>query len=299
MYIGRFAPSPTGPLHIGSLIAAFASYLEAKTRQGQWLLRMEDVDETRTVKGVDSLIVEALRCHGMLSDNEILVQSTRTLRYEEVLAQLKERSHVYACTCTRKEIADSHRATGIEGPIYPGTCRSNLSTPQKPHAWRIAVDNQNVTFDDAIQGQRSQCLSRDIGDFVIKRADGLFAYQLAVVVDDADQGVTHIVRGADLLDSTPRQLFLQSKLGFNNPHYMHLPVATHANGEKLSKQTLAEPLSLNRAVENLWQVLHFLHQAPPARLKHTDLSGIIEWAMTHWDSQKIPKLRSQIESHYA
>lgn len=296
MYIGRFAPSPTGPLHIGSLIAALASYLEAKTHQGHWLLRIEDVDETRAVKGMDSNIIEALRCHGMQSDGEILVQSRRKSRYEEVLVQLKKRSAVYACTCTRKEIADAHTTNGIEGPIYPGTCRNKLGTPQQAHAWRIAVDDRILSFDDAIQGPCSQCLSRDVGDFVIKRADGLFAYQLAVVVDDADQGVTHIVRGADLLDSTPRQLFLQTQLGFSQPKYMHLPVATHANGEKLSKQTLAEPLSLNRAVENLWQALDFLHQAPPTQLKQADVNGVIEWAMTHWDSNKIPKQRSQMKS---
>jgi len=242
MYVGRFAPSPTGPLHFGSLIAAVASYCEAKSQRGQWVLRMEDLDRPREIKGAAAAILQQLEKFGFEWDGSVLYQSHRDEAYAAALAQLKQQHLIYPCTCTRKEIADSSTSIGIEGLIYPGTCLSQPIKPNAAIAWRIKTPDNIITFHDDIQGQISQNLQHDIGDFILKRADGLFAYQLAVVVDDAEQGITHIVRGADLLNSTPRQIYLQQMMGYSTPQYAHVPVATNAAGEKLSKQTLAQAI---------------------------------------------------------
>lgn len=291
MYIGRFAPSPTGPLHLGSLIAAVASYLEAKTHHGRWLVRIEDVDETRAVLGAPAAILEALTLHGFVWDGEVWVQSQRKAAYEHALQRLQTMDWVYPCTCTRKEIADSNPSRGIDGLVYPGTCRNLRHSAHKSAAWRIRVPEETYGCHDAIQGPIRHALAQDIGDFILKRADGLFAYQLAVVVDDAEQGITHVVRGADLLDSTPRQLFLQQCLDYPSPQYMHVPVATNALGEKLSKQTLATPLSLSSPHWNLWQALQFLNQSPPDTLKHSHVDTLWAWAIAHWDASNIPAQR--------
>ncbi|MDX9952048.1 MAG: tRNA glutamyl-Q(34) synthetase GluQRS, partial [Methylophilaceae bacterium] len=238
MYRGRFAPSPTGPLHFGSLVAALASYLEARQQQGEWLLRMEDLDTPRNMPGAADAILRSLEAFGFEWDGPVVYQSERHDLYAAALARLQEDGLVYPCGCTRKEIADS-AIHGIEGAIYPGTCRSGLPPGKTARAWRIRAENRTIGFDDAIQGHVAQNLARDIGDFVLKRADGFYAYQLAVVVDDADQGITHVVRGADLLDSTPRQIYLQQVLGLPAMHYAHIPVVLNAQGEKLSKQTQA------------------------------------------------------------
>ena len=211
-YRGRFAPSPTGPLHFGSLIAAVASYLEAKTCKGQWLLRMEDLDRPREMPGAADVILRTLQAFGFEWDGPVLYQSRRDEAYAAALEKLRQAGFIYGCACTRREIADS-AIDGIDGPVYPGTCRGGLPSGKSPRAWRMVTEDRNIAFDDAIQGRLSQNLQRDIGDFVLKRADGLYAYQLAVVVDDAEQGITHVVRGADLLDSTSRQIYLQQMLG--------------------------------------------------------------------------------------
>jgi glutamyl-Q tRNA(Asp) synthetase len=292
MYIGRFAPSPTGPLHFGSLVAAVASYCDARTNHGKWLLRMEDLDRPRTVKGAADTILHQLENFGFEWDEPVLYQSTRDRFYNDALESLKARQLIYPCTCTRKEIADSSTHVGIEGVIYPGTC---LHQPIKLHAavaWRIKTDASKMSFEDAVQGKISQTLNTDIGDFILKRADGLFAYQLAVVVDDAEQGVTNIVRGADLLDSTPRQIYLQQLLRYLQPKYAHIPVVSNSAGEKLSKQTLASPLDTSKISFNLIQALHFLGQTPPASLANEDKSTIWQWAFSNWRLSKVPALKT-------
>ena len=254
-YIGRFAPSPTGPLHAGSLVAAMASYLDAKVRQGQWLVRIEDIDEARSVRGAAELILDTLLSLGMQWDGEVVVQSARKPLYEAAFQNLGR--YAYACGCTRREIADSRLGVGSDGAaIYPGTCRNGLAPGKTARAFRLRVpasgdEQECISFEDRWLGMVTQHLALEAGDFVLKRADGFWAYQLAVVVDDADQGVTHVVRGADLLDSTPRQIYLQRLLHLPTPHYLHVPVVTNAIGEKLSKQTGAQALDLLEPVKEL------------------------------------------------
>ena len=245
-YVGRFAPSPTGPLHAGSLLAALASYLDAKTHDGKWLLRIEDLDAARTVDGADADIINTLAAFGMHADGQIVWQSHRKDCYAAAFAQLC--SLTYPCSCSRKEIADSQLGIAADGAvIYPGTCRNGLAAGRLARAWRLRVPDAGacIQFTDRWQGHISEDLALDVGDFVLKRADGFWAYQLAVVVDDAQQGITDVVRGADLLGSTTRQIYLQQQLQLPTPRYCHVPVVTNTAGEKLSKQTGAEPL--NRA----------------------------------------------------
>jgi glutamyl-Q tRNA(Asp) synthetase len=256
-YIGRFAPSPTGPLHIGSLVAAMASYLDAKVHSGQWLVRIEDVDGDRNVAGADEHILASLRRCGMQWDGDVTWQSRRTGLYQQALLQLGDL--VYPCGCSRKEIADSQLSLSgrqAQALIYPGTCRHGLAPGKSARALRLKVPQQPhcvVSLDDRWAGHVSQDLTDDVGDFVIKRADGFWAYQLAVVVDDGAQGITDIVRGADLLDSTPRQLYLQQVLGLPQPTYLHVPVVVNEFGEKLSKQTGAQAFDNGAAPQQLLQ----------------------------------------------
>ena len=260
-YRGRFAPSPTGPLHFGSLVAAVASWLDARAAGGEWLVRVEDVDATRTVPGAAADILRTLEAMGLTWDGEVLWQSRRADHYEHALERLRAAGHLYRCRCTRREIADSG-LMGLEGAIYPGTCRKLGIAAQPGVAERMIAAEQPVTFLDRAMGAVSQDVARDIGDFVVKRRDGLHAYQLAVVVDDAEQGVTDVVRGADLLWSTPRQILLQRALGYPTPRYLHFPVVTNVEGEKLSKQTGAEAIDPADAPALLRQALDFLGQAP-------------------------------------
>ena len=256
-YRGRFAPSPTGPLHFGSLVAAVASWLDARAVSGEWLVRIEDVDTTRTVPGAAEDILRTLEAFGLAWDRDVVWQSRRTRLYEEHLERLRAGGHTYRCRCTRKEIADSG-VIGLEGAIYPGTCRGLGLAPGPGLAERMVAPSRPVTFLDRAIGTVAQDVARDIGDFVVKRRDGLHAYQLAVVVDDALQGVTDVVRGADLLWSTPRQILLQRALGFTTPRYRHFPVVTNGAGEKLSKQTGAEPIDPRDAPALLNDALDFL-----------------------------------------
>lgn len=281
MYVGRFAPSPTGPLHFGSLVAAVASYLEAKTHQGLWLVRMEDVDKPREMPGAAVDILNTLNAFGFEWDGEVVYQSQRDFYYQRAFETLQSLAAMYPCSCSRKEIADSANH-GIEGLVYPGTCRLRPGKTEHAMAWRVKVNANPIEFNDAIQGPQYQQLNRDIGDFVLKRADGLFAYQLAVVVDDALQKVTHIVRGADLLASTPRQIYLQQLLGYPQPQYAHLPLAINRSGEKLSKQTLAAPVVRAEASTQLWYALDFLGQKPPHALQHSTCHTLWQWALDNW-----------------
>jgi len=283
-YIGRFAPSPTGPLHFGSLVAATASFLDARANNGQWLVRMEDLDKPREVAGAAKEILNTLVAYGFEWDGDIWYQSKRIAAYETAMNTLKSNDLVYPCTCSRKQIADASTLTGIEGVIYPGTCLQQAPSPNTPAAWRIKAENLSISFNDLIQRKQTQNLKRDIGDFILKRADGLFAYQLAVVVDDSAQHVTHIVRGADLLHSTIRQIFLQQKLGITPPVYMHIPIVKNAQGEKLSKQTQAAPISTQNVNTNLFQAFSFLKLNPPQGLLNSSISENWSWATSQWQT---------------
>ncbi len=290
-YRGRFAPSPTGPLHFGSLVAAVASYLEAKSHAGEWLVRMEDLDTPRVVPGAAGEILRALEACGMQWDGAIVYQSKRTDAYHAELHRLRALGLVYPCACSRREIADS-AVNGIEGPVYPGTCRDGLAAGKAVRAWRINTRGAQTSFDDALQGHVRQNLEADIGDFVLLRADHVYAYQLAVVTDDAEQGVTDVVRGADLLDSTPRQIYLQGLLKFPTPRYCHVPVAVNADGEKLSKQTLAQPLDAAQPLPALIAALRFLGQQPLETLANASIKEFWEWAVGNWHIERVPRTRS-------
>ena len=291
-YRGRFAPSPTGSLHFGSLVAALGSYLDAKYHHGKWLVRMEDLDTPRNVAGAVEDILRTLERFGLYWDEAILWQSQRSVVYQSALQHLQRLDTVYPCACTRKEIADS-ALPGIDGQIYPGICRTGIPAGRAERAWRVRTGKQPITFNDALQGMISQQLESEIGDFIVKRADGLFAYQLAVVVDDAHQEITHVVRSADLLVSTPRQIHLQQLLGLPTPHYLHLPVAINARGEKLSKQALSKPVDRTNPARLLVQALAFLRQNPPGELSGQDVTAILKWAVENWKSESLISVKSQ------
>ncbi|QLI82905.1 tRNA glutamyl-Q(34) synthetase GluQRS [Chitinibacter fontanus] len=290
-YIGRFAPSPTGLLHMGSLMAAVASYLEAKRNAGVWLLRVEDLDPPREFPGATQSFLDTLERFGFCWDGPVVYQSQRHERYLEILQTLQEAGWVYPCSCTRKTLREDG-LVGVDGLRYGGRCRGAGHVDGTGLAQRVKVPDQLYAFVDQVQGRQQQNLAAMVGDFVLRRADLLWAYQLAVVVDDADCGVTHIVRGADLLDSTPRQLFLQEILGFSHPQYLHIPVITNLQGEKLSKQTMAPALQSGVEAEQLWQALSLLWQSPPPRLRFVALADVWEWAYQHWDPARIPQKRS-------
>jgi glutamyl-Q tRNA(Asp) synthetase len=290
-YRGRFAPSPTGPLHFGSLVAALGSYLEARVNGGEWLVRIEDLDLPRVAPDSPDDILRTLEACGMEWDGTVVYQSTRADAYHCALHALRQAGRLYACACSRREIADSGVA-GIEGYVYPGTCREGLPGGRSARAWRVAVDDSAIAFDDAIQGHIEQSLSTQIGDFVLYRADGVYAYQLAVAVDDAEQGITDVVRGADLLDSTPRQMYLQRLLGLPMPHYAHLPVAVNDHGEKLSKQTHAEPIDRVNPAPALARALRFLGHEAPAELDRASPREVLRWGEAHWQLARVPRVRT-------
>ncbi|MEX2468473.1 MAG: tRNA glutamyl-Q(34) synthetase GluQRS, partial [Pseudohongiellaceae bacterium] len=282
-YVGRFAPSPTGPLHMGSLIAALASFLDARANQGSWLVRMEDLDPPREVQGAAAQILDQLQQFGMQWDGEVLYQSQRHGAYSRALSRLEARGLVYRCDCSRARI----RALGS---VYDGHCRERSLPPTAHFALRLRTDMTPVTFSDAIQGDRRQVVEREVGDFVIRRKDGLFAYQLAVVVDDAYQNISHVLRGYDLLESTARQIYLQRCLQLPMPGYAHIPIIVNADGEKLSKQHFARPVNAAMAPQLLHEALKFLGLRPPADQRQAKVATQLEWAIGHWDIQSVPKL---------
>ena len=290
-YRGRFAPSPTGSLHFGSLIAAVCSYLEAKSHNGKWLLRIENLDKPRETPAASHEILKSLEILGMEWDHEVFYQDQRKDTYENILTILNKRKLTYSCTCTRKEIADSS-ITGISGQIYAGTCRNNVQNKNRPSAIRIKTDNNIIEFEDSIHGLISQRLENETGDFILRRSDGIYAYQLAVVADDATQGITNIVRGADLLDSTPRQIYLQKLLGYSTPTYMHFPIAVNNQGEKLSKQNKATLLDVSNPVKQLIEAANFLGQEPPIELLGNNVSSFWKWAIENWHPERIYKRRT-------
>ena len=299
-YIGRFAPSPSGPLHFGSLVAALASYLDAKAHGGMWRVRIEDVDETRCNSAYAEDILRTLTVFGLNWDGEVVTQSLRKPAYEQAMARLSSASRqplTYLCRCSRKEIADSTMGAGVglEGPIYPGTCRARVnaaavSDEEIGLATRVLTRSEPICFTDRVQGEIFQVLDTAIGDFVVKRRDGLFAYQLAVVVDDAAEAITDVVRGADLLDSTARQIYLQQLLNLATPRYLHIPVATNAAGQKLSKQTLAPGISAANCVRAIEAALQFLGQPKPPPAAST--SVLLDAAVRNWNVSAIPQMRT-------
>ena len=281
-YVGRFAPSPTGPLHFGSLVAALASWLDCRHAGGRWLVRMEDLDQPRVIPGAANEILRQLDAFGLEWDGAVVYQSRRTGLYRDALRRLE--AFTYPCGCTRKELEDS--ALAIDGSrIYPGTCRAGVANGKAVRAVRLRTGADPVRFTDRVQGEISQSVQTEVGDFILQRADGVFAYQLAVVVDDAAQGITDVVRGADLLDSTARQIVLQRLLGVPTPRYLHVPVATNAAGEKLSKQTRAA----NAAEGDLARALEFLGMNPA---RGASAAERLEQAARNWDPARIPRRRA-------
>lgn len=281
-YTGRFAPSPSGPLHFGSLVSALASYLDARSHRGRWLLRMEDLDPARESSEAADSILKTLDAFGLHWDGDVLYQSQRAEAYAEALRQLGHQGLMYECDCTRLQIQ-------AMGGVYDNRCRHRHDTIDDAAA-RVRVSNTIVTFTDTIQDVQHQDLLRDCGDFVLRRKDGLIAYQLAVVVDDAFQNITDIVRGSDLLDSTPRQIYLQRELGFPTPRYAHVPVAVNEMGQKLSKQHFANPLNADDPSAEIYRCLRFLGQRPPPALSGATSAALLNWAIAHWDIQAVPKL---------
>ena len=296
IYRGRFAPSPTGPLHFGSLVAAVGSYLEARANDGAWLVRIDDLDAPRVVAGAADEILRTLDACGMEWHGRVVCQSTRADAYHAALHELRQQGRLYACACSRREIADSGVA-GIEGYVYPGTCREGVPAGRAARTWRVDTRGALIAFDDAVQGPVRQDLDSEIGDFVVYRADRIYAYQLAAAVDDAEQGITHVVRGADLLDSTPRQIYLQRLLHLPTPAYAHLPVAVNERGEKLSKQTQAAPLDRGNVAPALAQALRFLGHDAPREVEGGSVAEIWRWAAENWSLSRVPRVRS-LRSEY-
>jgi len=281
-YRGRFAPSPTGPLHFGSVIAAVGSFLEARRQNGAWLVRIDDLDGPRTAPGAADAILADLERLGMGWDGEVCYQQPRREFYRRAMEQLRAAAWTFSCGCSRKDFRG----------IYPGTCREGLAPGKRARTRRVRVADACIELHDAVQGDYRQLLNESVGDFVIRRADGIFAYHLAVVVDDSAFGITEVVRGADLLASTPRQIHLQRCLGLPTPAYAHLPVIVNASGQKLSKQTFAEPVSDKPAVPLLVDALAFLGQQPEARLRDASLDELWSWAIGNWDMNRVPRQRA-------
>ncbi len=289
-YIGRFAPSPTGPLHLGSLVAALASYLDARAAGGSWLLRMEDLDPPREPAGAADTILRQLDGLGLHWDGPVLYQSTRLEAYAAILEQLRQAGFCFACDCSRARV----RAMGS---VYDGHCRERKLPPGGDRAMRLRTRPGIFRIDDRIQGRFGQELESAVGDFVVRRRDGLFAYQLAVVADDAMQRINQVVRGVDLLDSTPRQLYLQALLGYPEPRYAHFPVLLNARGQKLSKQHFAAPVDTSAPESLLRLALEYLQHSPPAELAGP--GEVLDWAVANWDILRIPARHGIPASRYS
>ncbi len=291
-YVGRFAPSPTGPLHFGSLVAAVASYLQAGAQSGRWLLRIEDIDPPREQAGASDEIIQALDRYGFEWYGGVHFQSASDEAHRAALKSLVDHELTYPCRCSRRELADAKR--GPLGVIYPGTCRNGCEPGES--AIRLLTNDTEIEFKDLLQGRISQRLESQTGDFVIRRRDGLIAYHLAVVVDDEIQGVTEIVRGIDLMDSTPRQIWLQQQLDYRTPDYAHVPVITHADGEKLSKLTGAPAIALNDVESTLFAALRSLQQNPPRELSSASVSEIWSWARESWQMKHLLGIEAIVDS---
>ena len=287
---GRFAPSPTGSLHFGSLVAALGSLLNARERGGRWLVRIEDLDTPRNAAGAVDSILHDLDRLAMHRDGEVMRQSGRADAYAEALDTLADRGWTFECGCSRRDLAQG---------VYPGTCREGLPPGRSARSVRLRVPAGNIGFHDAFQGLMTQSMEKEVGDFVVFRADRVVAYHLAVVVDDAEQGITEVVRGCDLLESTPRQILVQRALGLPTPEYAHLPIAVDANERKLSKQNLARPVAVDPPGAVLVDALEFLGQGPPRDLARAPAAEVISWAIAGWNRTRVPRRRTAPAPGYA
>ena len=290
MACGRFAPSPTGPLHFGSLVAALGSLLDARRRGGRWLVRIEDLDTPRNAAGAEDSILRDLERFAMHWDGEVVRQSERADLYAQALATLASRGWTFECGCSRRDLV---------GGIYPGTCRNGLPAGRAARSVRFRVPAGNVEFHDAVQGVAAQRVQSEVGDFVVLRADRIVAYHLAVVVDDAEQRVSEVVRGCDLLDSTPRQILIQRALGLAVPEYVHLPVAVNADRNKLGKRSRAPPVAAEPPGVVLAHALEFLGQRPPSELARAPAREIVAWGVEHWDRARVPRRRTAPAPDYS
>ncbi len=289
-YIGRFAPSPTGPLHFGSLLTAVASYLDAKHNRGTWLVRIDDLDPPREMPGAADNILSTLDAYGLHWDGDIIYQSQRHDRYEAAIQSLLTNKQAFYCTCSRKQLAEHTSQQDQQAPSpYPGTCREQHIPPNIPFSIRLAIENTHhpVCISDQLQERFCQNLFTDVGDFIIKRKDLLYAYHLAAVIDDHWQKISHVVRGIDLLDSTPRQCYLQQLLGYNTPHYAHLPIVVNNQGQKLSKQTFAKAIETTQCSHVLWIALSTLGLNPPRSLQHERPDAILKWGTLSWSTKAL------------
>jgi len=280
-YIGRFAPSPTGPLHIGSLYTALASFLQARSQQGLWLIRIDDLDTPRNIKGSGDSILKTLETFGLHWDGRVAYQSQTLDVYHEILDKLANDKLIYPCTCSRKTLTS----------VYSGICRNKQTLPDSPHSLRIKTDNRIIAFNDRLQGLMSQNLA-DNGDFILKRKDQIIAYQFAVVIDDDRQHINHVVRGYDLLDSTPRQIYLQQLLGLVTPDYMHVPVIIDEQGYKLSKQTRATAVDIKKPHTVIFELLNLLKQNPPGELQNASLTELLSWSIENWNPNLLKNCRA-------
>ena len=287
IYRGRFAPSPSGPLHFGSLLAATASYLQARQQQGEWWLRIEDIDPPREIAGASQHILDTLQQYGFEWDN-LSYQSQRLDIYHQYLEKLLQMGHAYPCSCSRKQIQQHNKSLARPANLYPGSCRDGLNG-QPARSIRLKISNPEQSLYDAIQGNQTIDLSATVGDFIIKRADGFFSYQLAVAIDDSLQKMSQIVRGYDLFESAFCQQYLQQLLGLKSPHYAHIAVATTHAGLKLSKQSAAQDIAHQPAEKLLWQAFEILGQQPPPTLKTQSLKQLWQWGFSHWDLSKVPQ----------
>ncbi|WP_150301412.1 tRNA glutamyl-Q(34) synthetase GluQRS [Pseudomonas profundi] len=287
-YVGRFAPTPSGHLHFGSLLAALASYLDARHHTGRWLVRIEDLDQPRNMPGATDHILSTLENYGLGWEGNVLQQSQNLDRYSHILHSLIKRGEAYYCDCSRKLIME-------HGGVYPGFCRTRDLPAGSNHAIRVQVPDQQIRLSDRLQGIFSQNLASEVGDFVVRRRDGIVAYQFAVVVDDIDQGITDIVRGADLLDSTPRQLWLYHLLEATPPRYLHIPLIMRRQGEKLSKRLASEPIETGHAPATLFRALTALGQQPPHALRNAPVSEQLAWAAPNWQPQRLPAIQQMLE----
>ena len=295
-YLGRFAPSPTGPLHFGSLVAAVGSFLDARHVGGRWTVRIDDLDRPRTVAGAAEDILRTLEAFALHWDGPVVYQSDRDPAYAAALETLRREGHAFACACSRREVREAG-LPGPAGPVYPGTCRRGLPAGRRGRCWRLLTADARVSFRDAARGEQRSHVETEIGDFVIRRADRLFAYHLACVVDDGELGATHVVRGGDLLECTAPQVLLQQRLGLPSPQYLHLPVALGPAGTKLSKQTMAPAADRHQAPALLHRVLAFLGQAPPPELAGAAPAEQLTWAIRHWDRARLPRAAALAEIH--
>jgi glutamyl-Q tRNA(Asp) synthetase len=285
-YIGRFAPSPTGPLHLGSLCTALAGFLQARKHQGLWLLRIDDLDTPRNIKGADDSILKTLDAFALHWDDRAVYQSHYLERYEEILNELAKNKLIYPCTCSRKTLSDSH----------PCRCRNQQTLPDSPYSLRIKTDQRIISFQDELQGLITHPFAGQQDDFILKRKDKIIAYQFAVVVDDDLQQVNHVVRGVDLLDSTPKQIYLQQLLGLMTPDYMHVPVIIDDDGYKLSKQTLATAVDLKSPQAVIFKLLTLLKQNPPGELQRAPATELLAWAVENWNPALLKNVQAICKS---